>query len=64
MKEIIDDAVKRGLKTLSEYDSKKVIASAGVPVTREKLARSREEALRFAEEILSLIHISEPTRPY
>jgi succinyl-CoA synthetase beta subunit len=51
MKEIIDDAVKRGLKTLSEYDSKKVIASAGVPVTREKLARSREEALRFAEEI-------------
>ncbi len=51
MKEIIDDAVKRGMKTLSEYDSKKVIASAGVPVTREKLARSREEALRFAGEI-------------
>ncbi|MBN2079155.1 MAG: acetate--CoA ligase family protein [Spirochaetes bacterium] len=51
MKNIITEAVKRGQKTLSEYDSKKVIESVGVPVTREKLAHSREEALRFAEEI-------------
>ncbi len=51
MKQIITDALKRGQKTLSEYDSKQVIGSAGVAITREKLARTRDEALRFAEEI-------------
>ncbi len=51
MDQIIKKALERGQKTLSEYDSKLVIQSVGVPVTREKLAHSREEAVKFAKEI-------------
>ena len=51
MEEIIKKAIKRGQKTLSEYDSKRVIKSAGVSITREKLAHSRTEAVDFAERI-------------
>ncbi|OHD64791.1 MAG: carboxylate--amine ligase [Spirochaetes bacterium RBG_13_51_14] len=51
MEQIIKKALKRGQKTLSEYESKQVIQSVGIPITREKLARSRDEAIAFAEEI-------------
>jgi acetate---CoA ligase (ADP-forming) subunit beta len=51
MERILNKAIERGQKSLSEYESKAVIQSAGVAVTREKLAHSREEAERFAEEI-------------
>mgnify|MGYP000943489899 CR=1 FL=1 len=51
MEEIISKAMKQGRTVLSEYDSKRVIAAAGICVNREKLARSREEALAMAEEI-------------
>jgi succinyl-CoA synthetase beta subunit len=51
MDKIIKKALERGQKTLSEYDSKLVIQSVGVPVTREKLAHSREEAVQIAGEI-------------
>jgi acetate---CoA ligase (ADP-forming) subunit beta len=51
MDQVIKKAIERGQKTLSEYDSKLVIKSAGVNVTREKLARSRDEAVKFASEI-------------
>jgi len=40
----------RKQRALSEYDSKSLIHSAGVSTVREKLARSREEALLFAKE--------------
>jgi succinyl-CoA synthetase beta subunit len=51
MEQIIKKAIKRGQKTLSEYDSKRVIKSAGVNITREKLAHSRNEAVDFADRI-------------
>jgi acetate---CoA ligase (ADP-forming) subunit beta len=51
MEQIIKKALERGQKTLSEYDSKQVIQTVGIPVTREKLARSRDEAVKFAEEL-------------
>lgn len=50
MKEIISRAMGRKQRALSEYDSKSLIHSAGVSTVREKLARSREEALLFAKE--------------
>ncbi len=51
MEQIIKKALERGQKTLSEYDSKQVIQSVGIAVTREKLAHSKDEAVKFAEEI-------------
>ena len=51
MEQIIKKALERGQKTLSEYDSKQVIQSVGVPITREKLARTRDEAVKFAGDI-------------
>ncbi len=51
MEEVLKKAVLRGQRALSEYESKLVIASAGVPVTREYLAKSRDEAVARAEEV-------------
>ncbi len=51
MKDILERAISKKQKALSEYESKLVLAQAGVPVTREKLARTVGEAERFAEEI-------------
>lgn len=51
METIIQKALKRGQRVLSEYDSKQVIQSEGLSVNREKLAGSREEAVDFAAEI-------------
>jgi len=48
---IIQKALKRGQRVLSEYDSKRVIQSAGLAVNREKLAGSRKEAISIASEI-------------
>jgi len=48
---IMKRAIERGQSALSEFESKKVIQSAGISVTREKLACSREEALAMAAEI-------------
>ncbi len=51
MKKLIQKAIRRGQKTLSEYDSKQVLQSVGLPVTREKLALSQDEAVAIAAEI-------------
>ena len=48
---IIDDALLRGEKTLTEFDSKKVLEAYFIPVTREYIAKSLTDAKRLAQEI-------------
>ena len=48
---IIEDAILRGEKTLSEFDSKKVLEAYFIPVTRESIAKSLTDAKRLAQEI-------------
>ncbi|MBI4495629.1 MAG: acetate--CoA ligase family protein [Deltaproteobacteria bacterium] len=49
--EIIEEALRRGQRALSEYDSKRLLSAYGFPVVREKLAGSRAGAVRAAREI-------------
>lgn len=37
--------------TLTEYGSKKILKQYGIPITEEKLARTAEEAVQYANEI-------------
>ena len=48
---IIEEAVKKGQKTLSEYQSKKILASYEIPTVKEELATSKEKAVTIAKEI-------------
>lgn len=48
---MIDQGRSQGQGALSEFWSKQVLAAAGVPVTREKLAASPEQAVAAAQEI-------------
>ena len=48
---IIEDAVLRGEKTLSEFDSKKVLEAYSIPVTRENIAKSLSQAKDIAGDI-------------
>jgi len=48
---IIQDALKKGQKTLSEYDSKRLLRSYGFPVVREKLVHTRAAAAQAAKAI-------------
>ena len=48
---ILEKAIREGRKTLSEYESKDLLKSYGIPVTREILARSREECMKAAQAI-------------
>jgi acetate---CoA ligase (ADP-forming) len=47
----VDVAVIPARRTLTEAESKQILARAGLPVTRELLARSPAEAVRMAAEI-------------
>lgn len=51
IKDMLLKAVAGSQLALSEFESKKVVAAAGVPVTREALVHSREEALNQTEKI-------------
>lgn len=49
--EIVEKALKEGRTTLSEYESKQVLASYGIPVTREYLVDNVEGLTTAAEDI-------------
>jgi acetyl-CoA synthetase (ADP-forming) len=49
--EIIQEAMKKGQKTLSEYDSKRLLGTYGIPGVRETLVQSRAAAVKAAKEI-------------
>lgn len=51
MLKIIQQAIARGQKTLSEYESSLVIKSAGVEVAPSALAKTRDEAFQMAEKL-------------
>ena len=51
MLDIMKKAVKEGRKTLSEYESRLVIESAGVLVAAAALAKTKEEAILEAEKM-------------
>lgn len=49
--QLIDEALKRGLRQLSEYESKLLLKEFEIPVVKERLVNSIEEAKLFAESI-------------
>lgn len=51
IKDMLLKAIANSQLALSEFESKKVVAAAGVPVTREALVHSREEAVNQTEKI-------------
>jgi acetate---CoA ligase (ADP-forming) subunit beta len=51
MLKIIQEAVAKGQKTLSEYESRMVIESAGVLVAAAALAKTKEEAILEADKM-------------
>jgi acetyltransferase len=44
-------AVRPGKSVLTEYESKKILADAGLPITREELTRSADEAVAAAKRL-------------
>jgi len=48
---IIDEAVARGQKALSEYEAKKFLAEHKIPVTKEELVVGEDEAVAAAEKL-------------
>ena len=51
VKDFLLKAVQNGQQALSEYESKQVVAAAGIPVTQEVLVHSRQEAMDQAAMI-------------
>jgi succinyl-CoA synthetase beta subunit len=49
--DLIRSALERGQPALSEYESKKLLSLYGIPVTRETLSRSADEAVSAAADI-------------
>lgn len=48
---IIDEAVSKGQKALSEYQAKIFLSEYDIPVTQEELAMGEEEAIKTAESM-------------
>ncbi len=48
---LIEDALKRGAKSLSEYESKLLLAEYGIPITLEGIVTTAEDAVKKAAEI-------------
>ncbi len=48
---IIEDAVKRGAKSLSEYESKLLLAEYGIPTTAEAVVTTSDDAVAQASQI-------------
>jgi acyl-CoA synthetase (NDP forming) len=48
---IIENAIARGAENLNEYESKRFLATYGIPITREAIARSEEEVAAKASKI-------------
>lgn len=51
IQKIIDAAKKRGDTTLSEYDSKRVLAAYGIPISREALVSTLTDARKAAKRL-------------
>ena len=51
MREILKHAIAKRQKALSEFDSKQLIKMAGIPVSRNYLAKSKEEAIEYAQKL-------------
>jgi succinyl-CoA synthetase beta subunit len=49
--DLIQQALDRGAKNLSEYESKKVLSAYGIPVTQEKTVSAEAEAAAAAAEM-------------
>jgi succinyl-CoA synthetase beta subunit len=49
--DLIRSALKRGQQALSEFGSKKLLSLYGIPITREKLTRSADEAVAAAADL-------------
>lgn len=51
MNKLVHAAMEKGEKALSEYTAKQLLAAYGVPVTREILAREKDQAVEAAGNI-------------
>lgn len=51
MLEILEQAIAKRQKALSEFDSKQLMKMAGIPVSRNYLAKSKEEAIEYAHQL-------------
>lgn len=51
---IIEKALRQGRKTLSEYESKQVLAAYDIPVTREVLVKDKTGLDKAIKKMVSL----------
>jgi len=49
--QVIEQALKKGQSSLSEYESKQLLAKYGIPITVERLAKTADDATAAAAEI-------------
>jgi len=48
---IFDKAIKEGRKILTEFESKKILKGAGIPVVETRLAKTKNEAVLLSQKI-------------